>query len=367
MKVPVSATTLDHALDASDSTPIPFVPARAVAGVPQGDWLRGWQASDRRTGPGALPAGAAAPPAVQDITGNWRSAFRVAVRDGAAAPGPVPSEGRKFTLSAPHFVPAAMIRQGDTCWYSPGDMRSDSKTVWSINIPISYPEAADSWRSAGAEDEEAATSRIRNYLLGSMRWHEPYSGANSYAWARGLRDAGGGERTSGPSSTVNDRDDVQVPSNLDRHGLPRWIISYLPQREILDAATHEEIIVALRRSGMDEVAERLTYLRSVEADDPDETAMSLESLRELARFLVSERKLPRPRISVSPDGLAHAEWRLRSRGLLAMQFKPTGDIRFSAISRPWQDGIRREVLHGTRPKKKTLEVLRDFVSQISDH
>ena len=186
------------------------------------------------------------------------------------------------------------------------------------------------------------------------------------ARAQAISDWIGAELSSGPWSTVSDKDDARFPSRLDKSRFSFEIINHLPLWEILNATTHEGIIGALRRSGMDGVAERLAYLRSVAADDPEEPSMSLESLREFAQFLVNQRKLPRPRVSVSPDGLAHAEWRLRSKGLLAMQFKPTGDIRFSAISRPWQDGIRREVLHGTRPKTKALESLHDFMSQISD-
>lgn len=99
------------------------------------------------------------------------------------------------------------------------------------------------------------------------------------------------------------------------------------------------IIKELRKSGLGEVADRLSYLQQLAADDPDERPMNVDSLRELAAFLLSERRLPHPQIGVSPDGLAQAEWRLpgvagdpQGGGILALEFLRPGLIRFAGLS-----------------------------------
>ena len=360
MRPPVSATTLEQGLDVNDSTPLRFAPPDAAPGPQQDDLVRGWRSLGHRSAPGA-------PPTAEGIHRGPGTGFRmVADSAGRSASARVRAEHREYGSVVRYLAPAAMAGHGNTSWYAPNDRRPDSRNVPDIHLPRSYREVADALRSVGAEKEATTTSLLRVVLPDPSRPKDPGM-AWVYSRAQTICDGIGAERASGPLSTISDKDDAQFPARLDRHGFSFQIISHMPLWEIRNAATHDGIIGALRRAGMPGVAERLTYLRSVAAGDPEEPAISLDSLREFAQFLVSERELPRPRVSVSPDGLVHAEWRLRSKGLLAMQFKPAGDIRFSAISRPWQDGIRREVLHGTRPKKKTLETLHDFMSQISDH
>ena len=140
--------------------------------------------------------------------------------------------------------------------------------------------------------------------------------------------------------------------------LPAW------QPQIESASTHEEIIAVLRSFGLDAIADRLNYLRQLVEDDPDEPSMSIESLRALALFLMSERQLPDPRIGVTPDGLAQIEWRLPTNGILAMEFLSSGLIRFAAISVPAQRGVERLSVNGTLPKDAALEAVRPFTSRL---
>ena len=127
------------------------------------------------------------------------------------------------------------------------------------------------------------------------------------------------------------------------------------------ASRHEEIIDALR-PGLDEVADRVEYLRSLADDDPDETPVEIESLRAMALFLMGQRQLLEPRIGVTPDGLIQVEWRLPSNGILAMDFLTSGLIRYAAISAPAQPGVDRLSVNGTLPPGETLEAVRPFTA-----
>ncbi len=128
-------------------------------------------------------------------------------------------------------------------------------------------------------------------------------------------------------------------------------------------STHEGIIAVLRLFGVEAVADRLSYLRSLSDDDPDETPIDVESLRAMALFLMSERQLPDPQIGITPDGLMQTEWRTPPNGILAMEFLPSGSIRFAAVSAPAQPGVDRLSVNGTLPKDEALAAVRPFTSR----
>lgn len=128
--------------------------------------------------------------------------------------------------------------------------------------------------------------------------------------------------------------------------------------------THEVIIDDLRRSRRGEVADRLVYLRGLAEEDPEESPMNLDSLRAMARLLISERQLPSPRTSVTSDGFIHIEWRLPTNGILAMVFLPSGLIRFAAVSVPANQGIEQLTVNGTLPRDRTLAAVQQFTSHL---
>ena len=114
----------------------------------------------------------------------------------------------------------------------------------------------------------------------------------------------------------------------------------------------------LRLHGLDVIADRLNYLHRIALDSLDEEPLVLESLRELALFLMSERQLPDPQIAISPEGYAQVEWRVGERGILAMEFLPFDRlIRFAAISAPAQRGVQRQSVHGTLPIDHALNAV----------
>ena len=90
--------------------------------------------------------------------------------------------------------------------------------------------------------------------------------------------------------------------------------------------------------------------------------MHVESLRAMSLFLMGERQLPEPEIGITPDGLMQTEWRTPSNGILAMEFLPSGLVRFAAISSPAQQGVDRLSLNGTLPKDEALAALRPFTA-----
>ncbi len=139
---------------------------------------------------------------------------------------------------------------------------------------------------------------------------------------------------------------------------PAWELT------IDSASTPNEIIAVLRLNRLDTIADRLKYLRQLVEDDPDEPPIAIESLRTLVNFLLSERQLPNPQIGVSPDGLAQVEWRIPTNGILAMEFLPSGLIRFAAISSTAQRSAERLRVNGTLPKKDALIAVRPFTSHM---
>ena len=97
---------------------------------------------------------------------------------------------------------------------------------------------------------------------------------------------------------------------------------------------------------------------------PDEPAIVLASLRELALFLLSQRRLVEPEIGLSPDGLLLAEWVSAEWGVLAMKFLPDGIIQFAGVSAAGGAGPRLRV-HGVLPKDRALEAVRAFVPSLN--
>lgn len=134
---------------------------------------------------------------------------------------------------------------------------------------------------------------------------------------------------------------------------------------VIAAAQPEEIVAALSLGGCRAAADRIGDLHEMSTDDDarDEPPMVLTSLRELALFLLSQRRLVEPRIGLSPDGLLQAEWASPDRGVVAMKFLPDGIIRFAAVSAAGGAGPRLRV-HGELPKDRALDAVRAFIPSL---
>ena len=136
---------------------------------------------------------------------------------------------------------------------------------------------------------------------------------------------------------------------------------------ITDAATCEEIVAAIRYGGWNAIADRLTYLRSLVLDDPDEIPIQIESLRNLALFIANrqQQQLPEPQIGINPDGFACTEWRIANHGILAMDFMPSGQVRFAAILKPPESGNARWSVNGVLPPDHMMDAIRVFTDRLT--
>lgn len=128
------------------------------------------------------------------------------------------------------------------------------------------------------------------------------------------------------------------------------------------ASSHAAIIAVVEFAGRSGVADRLVYLRALDADDPGEPPMDLESLRAFAEFLLRELGLPDPEVGVNPAGLVQVEWDLPAGGLVAMEFLRGGMIRFAAAAGPLELGPARPRVSGTLPTDEALAELAPLIS-----
>ena len=133
---------------------------------------------------------------------------------------------------------------------------------------------------------------------------------------------------------------------------------------ILAAMQPQEVIASLSLGGRHTIADRIQELHEMARDGaPDETPISLASLRELALFFMNRHQLADPEIGLSPDGLLQAEWMSAKGGVLAMKFLPDGMIQFAAVS-PAEPAGRRLRACGVLPKDRVLEAVRVFIPSL---
>ena len=131
--------------------------------------------------------------------------------------------------------------------------------------------------------------------------------------------------------------------------------------QVLAATQPDEIAAALALGGRRAAADRIRDLDEMtRGGAPDEAAIVLASLRELALFLLGQQRLVEPEIGLGPNGLLLAEWASAERGVLAMKFLPGGMIRFAGVSAAGGAGPRLRV-NGELPKDLALDAVRAFL------
>lgn len=139
----------------------------------------------------------------------------------------------------------------------------------------------------------------------------------------------------------------------------------VPAARIVAATNPKGIVAVLRLTGQHRLADRVEYLHRLVEDDPDEPSIVFPSLRELALFLVSERRFGEPEIGLSPDGFLQAEWPLQGGGVLVMNFLPDGIIQFAAVAKSVIAGAQFRRVNGTLPKDEALSTVRPFTSSVT--
>ena len=136
----------------------------------------------------------------------------------------------------------------------------------------------------------------------------------------------------------------------------------LSPSDLINTATKpENIIDILRSNDMTDVADRLTYLYKVIAEDQDEKPIKFETVKGLARFLRCNRQLPTPRIGIHPDGFVHAEWMISNYGILTMTFLPNNTIRFVSILH----GENEWRVSDVQPSDVMMNIITPFIEHLT--
>ena len=145
--------------------------------------------------------------------------------------------------------------------------------------------------------------------------------------------------------------------------------------ELVQAPKAATIMEILRSRGRRLAADRIRYLDQLAEEDPEEQPIDLESLRHMAFFLLENRQLSDPEVGSSPNGSAQVERTLPDRpdisrdrtgsGLLAMEFLPSGLIRFAALSAPYSPGVDRLDVHGTLSATEAMDAVRLFTAGVT--
>ena len=135
-------------------------------------------------------------------------------------------------------------------------------------------------------------------------------------------------------------------------------------RTALEAAQgREEIIAVVRRLGLERLADRLDELIELEAEEPDEAPMDIDSLRAATDFLLRDPRMPRPGIGVGYDGVVGFDWRLQPEGIVWLEFPPVGQVQYAIVA-PSPAGPDEHVsLSGASERAALLEVIKPYLAR----
>ena len=97
------------------------------------------------------------------------------------------------------------------------------------------------------------------------------------------------------------------------------------------------------------------YLYDVTEEDEED--IKLDSLRGFAAFMIKNRGMYPPQITVTDDGLIQAVWKHPRQGTLVMDFQESGDVKFTLLYGRWDQGTKRHKLSGElHPDQAMLHV-----------
>ena len=135
-------------------------------------------------------------------------------------------------------------------------------------------------------------------------------------------------------------------------------------RKALVAAQERAAIIAIvRRLGLDRIAERLDYLIELEAEEPDEPPMDIDSLRAAVEFLLRDPQMPRPGIGVGYDGEVGYDWRLQPEGIVWLVFPASGQVQYAIVAPDQTSPDKHTSVSGTLEQGALLEIIRPFLSR----
>lgn len=127
----------------------------------------------------------------------------------------------------------------------------------------------------------------------------------------------------------------------------------------------KDVVAMMEQDNMDpRITKRITYLDGLVADDPDESAVNLESLQKFAAFIITRRHLPYPRIGLTHEGFVEIAWDTSDGGTLSMYFLPVGDVRFAFILATSESAPRQRSLDGLLSSDDMMSAIRPFVDKL---
>ena len=136
-----------------------------------------------------------------------------------------------------------------------------------------------------------------------------------------------------------------------------------PLQKILSNITSEHAVIdAIQSCGLKQVADRLDYLCSLPVDEQHEAPIQIESLYLFAHFVMERLWLPYPQVTVSPDGYINTEWTIEKYGDLAIEFMPSGVIRFSILYRSLN--ATPKFVNGVQDVDEVIRIIKPFIDQL---
>ena len=150
----------------------------------------------------------------------------------------------------------------------------------------------------------------------------------------------------------------------------------------------DQVLLALRRLGLDDLAGDLEYKKVLIEDDPDESPISLESARGFYAFVAAGALRGFPSVTVDSRGYVGLEWIIpdplrpgfapgtvttgrgddhlwgRGDGVLGMWFLPNGLVRVCGTSGPVGQGVDRMAVNSTVPPAHVIGEIMPFLSRL---
>lgn len=245
----------------------------------------------------------------------------------------------------------------------------------STSLP-STPSASDDWshwfgppallfgRTGLGQDADSSQSTRSFTVLwsepdpGRLYYHSPHEGSDDDDTYALLSDFGQfllSTARAQPERVFFD------PSILKWRALFRVFLDASTGPTELESDRRRMSINRLNAVGRTEAADRLTQLIAIIDDDPDEPDLDADSLMYFADLLIDEPHFETPVIGIDPEGRLQAEWHVLSQGLLVMNFRQDGLIRFVAVSEPARPGRERMRVSGTLRKPDALQAIKPFL------
>lgn len=129
--------------------------------------------------------------------------------------------------------------------------------------------------------------------------------------------------------------------------------------KIIARMTKNKVLKELEMRGLQDFAKRIRHLYNV--TEEDEEPIKLNSLRNFAIFMITNRGMTQPQITITPEGLIHATWRHPTQGTLGMNFQEFGDISYMLLYGRWDQKAKRHQRSGDVPADDIMLCVGDFI------